>query len=138
MREVFIPDTATEGNEKRLLILDSHASHQTDEFIFECFRNDIYILFLPIYTSHILQPLDISIFSLLKGRYCQELKASNLYATIADTPIAKAQFLEIYKQAYRAAFTEGNIKAGWREIGLWPISRMKPLRNRMVISSKPL
>lgn len=90
LKDVFIPDTTTEGHEKRLLILDGHGSYQTDEFLYECFKNDIYALFLPAYTSHVLQPLDISIFSLLKSRYRRYLKDLDLYSITAYIPLAKA------------------------------------------------
>ena len=106
--------------------------------MFECFKNDIYALFLPAYTSHVLQPLDISIFSPLKARYRRELKDLNLYAIPIDTPLAKAQFLQVYERARRAALTTSNIKSGWRGTGLWPVNRTKPLKNDMTKSSEPL
>jgi hypothetical protein len=40
LKEVFIPSTKpSEPGAPRLLIMDGHKSHQTDEFIFECMNN---------------------------------------------------------------------------------------------------
>ena len=43
LQRVFIPETAVE-NQTRLLIVDGHESHVTDEFMFECFFHDIYLI----------------------------------------------------------------------------------------------
>ena len=118
LRDIFIPDTTTPSQEKRLLILDGHGSHQTDEFLYECFRNDIYALFLPSHTSHVLQPLDISIFSLLKAQYRCYLKELNLYGITADMPLTKAQFLQVYERARQTALMPKNIISGWHGTGL--------------------
>ena len=53
----------------RLLILDGHGSHTTPEFMVECFSNKIWLVFLPAHTSHVLQPLDVGVFSALKRYY---------------------------------------------------------------------
>jgi len=63
LRRVFDPQTRTKANgEQRLLICDSHDSHISGNFITYYIQNKITLLILPPYTSHILQPLDISIF----------------------------------------------------------------------------
>ena len=113
LKEVIIPDTQTPTREKRLLIFDSHSSHQTDEFLYECLLSDIYLLFLPAYTSHVLQPLDTSGFSPLKSRYRREINHINTYSMpLESMPIAKAQFLQAYEKARTATFTERNIMMG--------------------------
>jgi len=64
----FIPSTKPSSpNSKRLLVVDGHGSHATDDFMWHCFQNNIYLLFLPPHASHVLQPLDISVFSPLKA-----------------------------------------------------------------------
>jgi 4-hydroxybenzoate polyprenyltransferase len=67
LEKVFIPLTDTK--EPRLLILDGHGSHETTNFMFLCYQHNIYLLFLPPHSSHVLQPLDLSVFSSLKSRY---------------------------------------------------------------------
>ena len=53
----------------RLLILDGHGSHTTPKFNQYCIENKIISLCMPAHTSHLLQPLDVSCFSLLKTAY---------------------------------------------------------------------
>ncbi|KZL88321.1 transposase [Colletotrichum incanum] len=53
LKKVFIPQTApSQPGEARLLILDAYHSYITTEFMWRCFRNNIYVLFLPPHTSH--------------------------------------------------------------------------------------
>jgi hypothetical protein len=52
---------------KRLLILDGHSSYLTAEFDDFCKKNAIICLCMPAHASHHLQPLDVGVFSLLKG-----------------------------------------------------------------------
>ncbi|KAF2715877.1 hypothetical protein K431DRAFT_198219, partial [Polychaeton citri CBS 116435] len=51
----------------RLLVLDSHSSHIMGRFIVFCKEHSIELLTLPLHTSYVLQPLDISCFLPLKG-----------------------------------------------------------------------
>ncbi|KAJ3466488.1 hypothetical protein MRS44_004052 [Fusarium solani] len=132
LEKVFIPYTKpAEANEKRLLFLDGHDSHLTEAFIFGCFRANIHPCHLPPHTSHILQPLDLSCFSILKRNYRNEL--SLVAPLVEEGPTAKATFLRCYHKARAAAFTEEHIKSGWRGSGLWPINIQKPLSSRFVI-----
>ncbi|RYP62975.1 hypothetical protein DL771_009502 [Monosporascus sp. 5C6A] len=48
LREVFISNTKPEDpDEWRLLVIDGHNSHTTEEFMWMCLQNKIYIIFLP-------------------------------------------------------------------------------------------
>jgi hypothetical protein len=49
----------------RLLILDGHRSHLTTQFTKFCDKNHIIPLYMPPYSSYLLQPLDIGCFSVL-------------------------------------------------------------------------
>ena len=75
---MFIPHTRPQDpTQARLLILDGHDSHTTDDFIWNCFNNNIHLIFLPPHTSHVLQPLDLSVFSPLKHSYRKYLNNIN-------------------------------------------------------------
>ncbi|OHW95969.1 transposase, partial [Colletotrichum incanum] len=70
LEKVFIPYTQpAQPDEARLLILDAHQSHTTIDFMWQCFQNNIYLLYLPPHSSTVLQPLDVSVFGLLKQAY---------------------------------------------------------------------
>jgi 4-hydroxybenzoate polyprenyltransferase len=117
----------------RLLIVDGHGSHETDDFMYDCYANNIYLLFLPPHTSHVLQPLDLSIFSPIKTFYRSEISALAFGTDI--TPIGKITFLQSYNKARTAALTKRNITAGWKATGLWPENVAKPLMSRLVAQS---
>ncbi|GEQ71027.1 hypothetical protein JCM33374_g4708 [Metschnikowia sp. JCM 33374] len=53
----------------RLSIFDGHGSHVTEEFLEACHERDIIPLCMPPHSSHILQPLDVGCFGVLKTKY---------------------------------------------------------------------
>lgn len=52
-----------------MLIGNGHASHMTNKFIKFTQEHKIVCLYLPANLTHLLQPLDIGIFGLLKYNY---------------------------------------------------------------------
>jgi len=62
-----------------LLILDNYGSHATIAFIDYAYKNKIVLLYLPSYSTHRLQPLDIVIFGPLTTYYSHEVNAYNRY-----------------------------------------------------------
>ncbi len=133
LEKVFIPQTEPRDHSARLLILDGHGSHETTEFLWKCLENNIYLLFLPAHTSHVLQPLDLTVFSALKRAYRKELQ--KLSSLIDSTPIGKRNFLICYQKARQESITSSNIKAGWRTTGLWPVSVAKPLMSPLLLEN---
>lgn len=68
---VFLPNKG--ANRPVLLIMDNHDSHTTLDLI-ECAReNHVELLGLPPHTTHILQPLDVSINGPLKANSAPQL-----------------------------------------------------------------
>jgi DDE superfamily endonuclease len=54
---------------KSLLIIDGHASHVSKGFIDFAMANSILIVIFPPHSTHVLQPLDVGIFSPLSIAY---------------------------------------------------------------------
>jgi 4-hydroxybenzoate polyprenyltransferase len=106
LQEIFIPQTQPSPPSKRLLIVDGHGSHCTDDFLYECFKNDIYLLCLPPHSSHVLQPLDIAVFSPVKTYYRQAL--SEFEDCNDSSPAGKRIFLECYHKARKLGLTSKN------------------------------
>ena len=71
---MFIPQTEPYDHSAILLVLDDHGSHESTEFLWKCLEHNIYLLFLPPYKSHVLQPLDLTVFSSLERAYRKELQ----------------------------------------------------------------
>ena len=132
LQTVFIPQTRPKNPKRwRLLIVDGHGSHISDDFIWDCFNNKIYMLFLPAHASHVLQPLDLSIFSPLKSAYRKLIDDYNL--TTDSAPIHKRKFIECYALARKEAIIGRNIRAGWKATGLWPVNSKIPLKNSLIL-----
>ena len=98
-----------------LLILDSHKSHLSVEFQQYCQDNNIITLCMPPHSSHLLQPLDIGCFSPLKALYSKQIEK---LVQLWINHITKLEFLPAFKEAFRAVFTEQNIKSGFWATGL--------------------
>jgi 4-hydroxybenzoate polyprenyltransferase len=132
LQEVFLPGSKPARiNEKRLLILDGHGSHITPDFMRICVTNRVHLLYLPPHTSHVLQPLDISVFGPLKAAYRTALTLANPLTNIG--PTRKEDFLNCYFQARKKAITARNALSGWKGAGLWPINISKPMGSKFVV-----
>jgi DDE superfamily endonuclease len=98
-----------------------------------CYINNVHIVFLPPHISHVLQPLDSSVFSQIKASYRAEIEA---LARFDDSqPIKKIRFIEYYNRARKEALSEHIIKAGWRGAGLFPWCPEKVLKSRQIIKN---
>jgi hypothetical protein len=70
---------------------------------------------MPPHSSHLLQPLDVACFSLLKRKYGDEISA---LVRNRIHYINKETFLPAFKSAFKKTFILENICAGFRGAGL--------------------
>ena len=104
MKRIYILETAPYGDGYRLLILDGHGSYIDIEFMILCKQSKIHLLYLLAYTLHILQPLDLALFSVIKLKYWDQIRE---LATIDDAaPVKKERFMSLYNLARRYGFTK--------------------------------
>ena len=133
--KVFLPQTKPDDpSEARLLIVDGHGSHTSDEFMAACYLNNVYLLFIPAHTSHVLQPLDLGCFSSLKVAYRRFV--GEYEAQTDASKLGKAKFLEFYAEARKISLREQCIRSGWKATGLYPKNVKKPLGSRWVVVRK--
>ena len=105
-----------------LLICDGHDSHISAKFVAHCIENNICLFLLLPHSSHILQPLDVGVFSPLKTAVSADL---DRLIRVGVTRLEKAEWVESYIRARLNAFIEKNIRAGWHYSGLAPSNRNK-------------
>jgi len=74
---------------------------------------------MPAHSSHLLQPLDVGCFSLLKRAYGRLIEDK---MRLGFNHIDKFDFLEAYPQARTAIFSADNIKSGFSATGLIPLN----------------
>ncbi|KNB16583.1 hypothetical protein FOXG_21712 [Fusarium oxysporum f. sp. lycopersici 4287] len=136
LERVYLPQTTpADESDARLIILDGHGSHATDEWMAMSFLNNVYCCYLPARCSHGLQPLDNGVFNALKAAHRRELEK---FASLTDcAPMDKVNFIRAYAKARRVGMTKKNILSGWRVTGNWPISHSKALRHPEIQQDRP-
>ena len=120
LMKIFDPYTAPQAVGKRLLVLDGHESHCTSQFIDFCYEKGIIPLCLPPHSTHLLQPLDISLFGPLAKAYKKSVENSSRSGGCYS--IDKRDFLEHYLRASSEAITQDNIASSWTAAGLYPFN----------------
>jgi len=86
--------------------------------MWEAKKNKIHLLYLPAHASHLLQPLDLALFSVVKSRYRDAIRA--LSALDNAAPIKKERFVVSYNLAREEGLTPKTIRAGWKATRLCP------------------
>ncbi|KAM5527292.1 transposase [Fusarium oxysporum f. sp. phaseoli] len=115
----FDRSTAKRSNSRyRLLILDGHESHHSVDFERYCKENKIITLCMPPHSSHLLRPLDVGCFSVLKQAYGREIEH---LIRCSINHVSKTEFFPAFYAAFQATMTEENIKAAFRGAGLVPL-----------------
>lgn len=121
----------------RLLLLDNHDSHCTHDFIEYATSQKIVLLALPAHTTHLMQPLDVTVFQPLKGAY---KKALDDALRTGCYNFSKVEFLAAIGRVRRGAFKKSTIMHAWRDTGLIPydpevvLSKIRPKK----VSTPPL
>jgi len=113
---------------KKTLIGDNLSSHLSTSIVEKCEENEI-ACFLPANSTHLLQPLDVAFFSLLKKAWCTILKNWKKGPGQKQAIVAKDNFLQLLKQLTEKikANADSNLIAGFRKCGLVPLNRNKVL-----------
>jgi hypothetical protein len=107
IKDCFELETRYEDGEYRLLVLDGHASHISNEVISFYIASKIILLCLPPHTTHLLQPLDIGVFAPLSEAYRSSVRERSKYLYMYS--IDKVACLEIIGDAREKAITQSNI-----------------------------
>jgi hypothetical protein len=98
-----------------MLVLDGYSSHLIPKFDQYCIENDIISVCMPLYFSHLLQPLDVGVFAVLKRLYGQAVEN---WMRCGVNYIDKDDFLTMYAEIRDKAYSIQNIKSGFAAIGI--------------------
>jgi hypothetical protein len=101
-----------------LLILNGHESHHSLKFQELCKEYNIYTLYIPPYSSHLLQPLNVGCFSPLKRAYSREVES---LIRNHINHVTKLKFLPAFKAAFDRSITPANICSAFQGAGLVPL-----------------
>ena len=120
LEEHFVPNVRPpDSKQPILMIYDGHASHKSPETIKFAREKNIILFVLPAHSSHILQPLDVSIFGPFKNYYyseCSRFMQRNMGRTIT-----KYEICTLACKAYLKAMTPLSIQNGFRKTGIFPL-----------------
>jgi hypothetical protein len=114
--------------------MDGHGSHLTPKFDEICMANNIITICMPAHSSHLLQPLDVGCFGILKhfyGQYVQDI------ARLGTTHIDKLDFLDIYPKARAATYKTSVIIASFTGSGIIPYSPERVLQKLDIRPTTP-
>ena len=76
-------------------------------------------LCLPPHSTHVLQPLDVGVFSPLAKAYKTRIQQDSVFGA---EKITNEQFLKFYQLARQEAISLRNIASAWRAAGLKPFN----------------
>lgn len=110
----------------KILIGDNLASHISFNVITQCEENNIRFILLPPNSTHMTQPLDVSVFRPVKGAWREILRAWKKHN---KGVIRKDIFPRLLNQALIKinAANSKNITSGFEATGLVPVNRHKVL-----------
>jgi len=112
-----------------ILVLDSHSSHVNNiAFIEHAIANNVHLICLPAHTTHILQPLDIGLFSPLGQYYKQKLEDFQCNHG-PFWKMRKGDFYPMLQRAREKAMISENVVSAWHASGMIPFNRQRVLQN---------
>ncbi len=98
----------------RLILFDGFDSHSPQEFL-EVLEDNVIAYWLPPYTSHFIQPLNVDCFQPYKNWHAEAVD----HATrIGCTSLNKVEFLAAIESIRAYTFKPCTIQKGWRDTGL--------------------
>ena len=106
-----------------LLIVDNCSSHVRHSTISLAKNNNVELLALPPNLTHVLQPLDVSMFRSFKAKIRSSLANALIFHKV--NKLNHGQFIEMQCQIITEIFTSDSIKSSFKTIGLFPIDANK-------------
>jgi hypothetical protein len=113
----FKPFTRYFRNSQCLLLIDGHSSHLTERFIGFCIAKNIDLFCLPPHSSHLTQPLDLSIFSPLKTALIFEVDRIFRSST---SRLPQIEWVQAFIKARNKVFRPPSIISGFQKGGIYP------------------
>lgn len=113
----FVEETTEirRGGKKMILILHGYGGHIQFKFFNLLKENGIIVIAMPAHTSHVFQPLDVSVFGVYKSFLQEELHRVARIASKLDAWTVAA----CISNSYAKSFIAPTIKSGFVRCGIW-------------------
>ena len=118
-KKTFVAHTKTLTG-KKILFLDGHHSHISTKLFDLADENNIFLAKLIPHTSHILQPLDISVFRHVKTVWRDALNKHFKLNGFRD--VTKSMFPALMKIVIDSGFKSENAVSGFKAAGIYPLN----------------
>jgi hypothetical protein len=115
----FEPLTYRNKGKRRLLIIDGYSSYLIARFLCFCITKDIDLAVLPLHTSHITQPFNLSCFGPLKTAINIEI---DRIFRISDARIYRSEWTSAYIKARERCFRGFHVESAFRKTGIYPFN----------------
>lgn len=102
-----------------ILFFDGHSSHLSLQLSKFCRKNGIILVTLPPNATHILQPLDVTVFGPLKNNWKRVLERYKLSKKVEPR---KCHVLPILDEIFKESNFKENLKKGFETCGLRPLN----------------
>ena len=117
----FYPEVRDSVTFPIVLFMDGHTSHINLAVSQFCREKNIILFCFPAHASHLMQPLDVSVYGPLKKFWNEAL--DDFRRQFKGLAMSRAHFFKVFDKAWkRAVDSPANIKAGFRKCGLVPFS----------------
>ena len=98
-----------------MLLYDGYICH-IQFTVLQFFKdNGVIVISIPAHTSHVLQPLDVSVHGPFKSYMQREVNTRAILKRVLDVFDVR----EILKHALSAAVTPGNVISCFKKCGIW-------------------
>ena len=104
-----------QNNQQILLVLDGYGAHVQYRSLKMLADNNVEVLALPAHTSHVSQPLDVSVF----GEYMSYLQQEVYRASRQNQCLDAFDVVTCIRNAYIKTHMGGNICSGFYRTGIW-------------------
>jgi hypothetical protein len=120
LTKVFDLATKEEANGlPRVLLLNGHSSHYSEEFLVYARENNIILLGYPPHCMHALQGFDVVCFA--KMKMCWQRAIVDFESKVMRD-VSKAEFLTVWAPVYLEAFDESTTRAAFKVTGIIPFN----------------
>jgi hypothetical protein len=117
----------------KILLLDGHESHRTDEFKLKAIENHILPFYFPSHLTHILQPLDVGIFRLWKHFHDLVIQAA---LRSLDFDYTISSFFRDITSIRKQTMKYHTIINSFKDSGIWPVSTKEGLKRMRAYNNK--
>jgi hypothetical protein len=115
----FQPFISKLTNLRHLLVINGHSSHVTARFIAYYITSKIDLSLLPLYSSHKIQPLNLSVFGPLKTAL--NLEVDRIFQHSAMR-LPRVEWTSAYIKVRARCFRPSFIESGFRKAGIYPFN----------------